>query len=193
MSSSFPSQQPSTQTDSRYSAPLLSHTSSPQRASFRHDPLMDNREPVMSEEQGRQHSGREADTRNISFDSSTRPNRSTLYSNYHSTRRSIFGATDPLPAVPQWQPDETVTKCSVCEQEFSLFFRKHHCRKCGRVVCGDCSRHRITLPRRYIVQPPWVDLHIMDDRSAESVSEHQSSSTRSANILSGQSVQPLCT
>ena len=28
------------------------------------------------------------------------------------------------------------------------------CRKCGRVVCGNCSPHRITIPQSYIVHPP---------------------------------------
>ncbi|KAG9238805.1 hypothetical protein BJ875DRAFT_4074 [Amylocarpus encephaloides] len=36
-----------------------------------------------------------------------------------------------------------------------LFVRKHHCRKCGRVVCNSCSPHRITIPFQYIVQPPF--------------------------------------
>ncbi|KAL8827701.1 MAG: hypothetical protein Q9191_003029 [Dirinaria sp. TL-2023a] len=27
-------------------------------------------------------------------------------------------------------------------------------RKCGRVVCANCSPHRITIPRQYIVHPP---------------------------------------
>ncbi|OQO14211.1 hypothetical protein B0A48_01087 [Cryoendolithus antarcticus] len=56
--------------------------------------------------------------------------------------------------LPPWQPDAEVTKCPVCEQEFSWRFRKHHCRKCGRVVCGDCSPHMITIPREYIVKAP---------------------------------------
>lgn len=38
-----------------------------------------------------------------------------------------------------WQLDDEVTFCSQCEQKFTLFFRRHHCRKCGRVVCGECS------------------------------------------------------
>lgn len=56
--------------------------------------------------------------------------------------------------LPPWQADAEVTKCPVCEQDFSFLFRKHHCRKCGRVVCSQCSPHRITIPREYIVQPP---------------------------------------
>lgn len=55
---------------------------------------------------------------------------------------------------PPWQPDTEVTKCPVCAQEFGFLFRKHHCRKCGRVICANCSPHRITIPREYIVQPP---------------------------------------
>lgn len=55
---------------------------------------------------------------------------------------------------PRWQPDEEVTECPICEVAFSFWFRKHHCRKCGRVVCASCSPHRITIPRQYIVRPP---------------------------------------
>lgn len=55
---------------------------------------------------------------------------------------------------PRWQPDEEVTKCPICRTPFSFFYRKHHCRKCGRVVCANCSPHRITIPRQYIVHPP---------------------------------------
>lgn len=55
---------------------------------------------------------------------------------------------------PRWQPDGEVSKCPVCQTDFHFFYRKHHCRKCGRVVCAACSPHRITIPRQYIVQPP---------------------------------------
>ncbi|KAK1835602.1 FYVE, RhoGEF and PH domain-containing protein 6 [Podospora conica] len=56
--------------------------------------------------------------------------------------------------LPRWQPDAEVTYCPICRTQFSIFVRKHHCRKCGRVVCGSCSPHRITIPYQYIVQPP---------------------------------------
>ncbi|KAK4504247.1 hypothetical protein PRZ48_005163 [Zasmidium cellare] len=55
---------------------------------------------------------------------------------------------------PKWQPDHEASECPVCHNEFSIFYRRHHCRKCGRVVCATCSPHRITIPRQYIVQPP---------------------------------------
>ncbi|KAL1837533.1 hypothetical protein VTJ49DRAFT_3678 [Mycothermus thermophilus] len=61
----------------------------------------------------------------------------------------------PSPIVlPRWQPDSEVTYCPICGTQFSIFVRKHHCRKCGRVVCNSCSPHRITIPHQYIVRPP---------------------------------------
>jgi hypothetical protein len=32
-----------------------------------------------------------------------------------------------------------------CERLFSMLYRRHHCRKCGRVVCSACSKKRIEL------------------------------------------------
>lgn len=57
-------------------------------------------------------------------------------------------------SLPRWQPDAEVTNCPICGVAFSFWYRKHHCRKCGRVVCASCSPHRITIPRQYIVRPP---------------------------------------
>lgn len=58
--------------------------------------------------------------------------------------------------MPRWQPDGEVNTCFVCGTEFSFWYRKHHCRKCGKVVCAACSQHRITIPKEYIVLPPTV-------------------------------------
>ena len=59
--------------------------------------------------------------------------------------------------VPSWQPDSEVPDCPICGRTFTWLFRRHHCRKCGRVVCNDCSPHRITIPRQFIVNPPSPD------------------------------------
>lgn len=56
--------------------------------------------------------------------------------------------------LPRWQPDAEVSECPICGTVFSFWHRKHHCRKCGRVVCSACSPHRITIPRQFIVRPP---------------------------------------
>jgi len=46
---------------------------------------------------------------------------------------------------PTWVPDSQATNCACCGQNFILA-RKHHCRKCGKVVCGYCSRFRMIVP-----------------------------------------------
>ncbi|KAL4907919.1 hypothetical protein BDW74DRAFT_113396 [Aspergillus multicolor] len=39
-----------------------------------------------------------------------------------------------------WQDDASVPRCPFCQQDFSSYtFRRHHCRTCGRVVCGDVA------------------------------------------------------
>ncbi|EGW33787.1 uncharacterized protein SPAPADRAFT_54074 [Spathaspora passalidarum NRRL Y-27907] len=40
---------------------------------------------------------------------------------------------------PVWQNDNDVSSCFLCSSAYHLFNRRHHCRKCGRVVCGSCS------------------------------------------------------
>ncbi|CUS09117.1 unnamed protein product [Tuber aestivum] len=41
-------------------------------------------------------------------------------------------------SVVAWEDDANVTACPHCHQTFSQFaIRKHHCRLCGKVVCGD--------------------------------------------------------
>ncbi|KAK6338921.1 hypothetical protein TWF696_009722 [Orbilia brochopaga] len=58
------------------------------------------------------------------------------------------------PEVPPWQPDSEVNNCPICRAGFTFFYRKHHCRKCGRVVCAPCSPHRIVIPKSFVVYPP---------------------------------------
>ncbi|KAF1816180.1 FYVE-domain-containing protein [Eremomyces bilateralis CBS 781.70] len=70
------------------------------------------------------------------------------------SREAGGGSSDSDIVLPSWQDDAEAPECQVCETPFSFWYRKHHCRKCGRVVCSNCSPHRITLPRQYIVQPP---------------------------------------
>ncbi|KAJ9446367.1 Kinesin-like protein unc-104 [Diplonema papillatum] len=46
---------------------------------------------------------------------------------------------------PRWVPNDSVTACSCCKRPFGLLRRKHHCRKCGEVVCASCSPKRVAL------------------------------------------------
>ncbi|KAL4238418.1 hypothetical protein ACF0H5_003126 [Mactra antiquata] len=52
---------------------------------------------------------------------------------------SFIMPTEPPPR-EQWIPDSAASVCMVCKVErFSMFNRRHHCRRCGRVVCSGCS------------------------------------------------------
>ncbi|WP_077216999.1 FYVE zinc finger domain-containing protein [Piscirickettsia litoralis] len=39
----------------------------------------------------------------------------------------------------KFKPDNSRSDCSICNEEFKLFFRRHHCRYCGNLICSDCS------------------------------------------------------
>ena len=47
---------------------------------------------------------------------------------------------------PLWTPDAQSNCCSLCKTEFSTFFRRHHCRQCGTLVCDNCSNRRVLIP-----------------------------------------------
>ncbi|KAK4312286.1 hypothetical protein Pmani_016267 [Petrolisthes manimaculis] len=45
-----------------------------------------------------------------------------------------------------WVPDKETQVCMHCKKtQFTLINRRHHCRNCGRVVCGPCSSKKIML------------------------------------------------
>lgn len=46
---------------------------------------------------------------------------------------------------PVWVPDAMSKECMICSSKFTPFVRKHHCRRCGRVICTSCSPHRVSL------------------------------------------------
>ena len=45
----------------------------------------------------------------------------------------------------QWKSADSASGCRVCGKEFKMFNKKHHCRHCGEVVCGDCSKLKVRL------------------------------------------------
>ena len=48
--------------------------------------------------------------------------------------------------VQQWVGDDTVSSCYNCNATFSLLFRRHHCRFCGKVFCSSCVKYSAMIP-----------------------------------------------
>ncbi|KAK3927305.1 Pleckstrin-like proteiny domain-containing family F member 1-like protein [Frankliniella fusca] len=48
-----------------------------------------------------------------------------------------------------WVPDSEAVICMHCQKsQFTVLNRRHHCRKCGAVVCNPCSNKRYLLPHQ---------------------------------------------
>ena len=59
------------------------------------------------------------------------------------SKNAVFVLPPTAPTKDQWVADAQVTQCPCCRTvQFSMFNRRHHCRRCGRVVCSSCSPHR---------------------------------------------------
>uniref|UniRef100_A0A8C2U4Q6 Zinc finger FYVE domain-containing protein 26 n=1 Tax=Coturnix japonica TaxID=93934 RepID=A0A8C2U4Q6_COTJA len=57
-----------------------------------------------------------------------------------------FVPPEKPPPKQQWIPDDTETICMVCKTErFTMFNRRHHCRRCGRLVCSSCSTKKMAV------------------------------------------------
>uniref|UniRef100_A0A3B4V2U8 Zinc finger FYVE domain-containing protein 26 n=1 Tax=Seriola dumerili TaxID=41447 RepID=A0A3B4V2U8_SERDU len=57
-----------------------------------------------------------------------------------------FQPPDQPPARKDWVPDTQQHVCMVCQRErFTMFNRRHHCRRCGRLVCHACSERKMPV------------------------------------------------
>lgn len=63
---------------------------------------------------------------------------------YHSLASSSATSVVNVDKV-DWVPDEYSPECEHCAQLFTLIKRRHHCRVCGHLYCGDCIV-KVTLP-----------------------------------------------
>lgn len=70
-----------------------------------------------------------------------------------SSDRATSNQQTGLEYAPKWHEEENVSKCEHCTCVFSVLNRKHHCRRCGHVVCSKCSSSRRKVPRRNCLTP----------------------------------------
>nr|GMD11567.1 zinc finger FYVE domain-containing protein 16-like [Ipomoea batatas] len=68
-----------------------------------------------------------------------------------------FGSTRELLEAepPKWLPDSAASSCMLCSVRFHpIMCSRHHCRFCGGIFCGDCTRGRSLLPEKFRTEQP---------------------------------------
>ncbi|KAL6256493.1 hypothetical protein P5V15_012606 [Pogonomyrmex californicus] len=71
-----------------------------------------------------------------------------------------------VPTKEEWIPNDRARECGCCKVViFSMFNRRHHCRRCGRVVCATCSQHRMQVAG----YPNSVLVRVCDDCKRQTV------------------------
>ncbi|BES90346.1 FYVE [Nesidiocoris tenuis] len=72
-----------------------------------------------------------------------------------------------------WVPDSEAHVCMHCKRnQFTVLNRRHHCRKCGAVVCGPCSNKKFLLPNQ-ASKPLRVCLNCYDTLSKAKAQNNQ--------------------
>ncbi|EGG21302.1 Esterase [Cavenderia fasciculata] len=66
-----------------------------------------------------------------------------------STANNYDTSSPPAIKKPDWVPDNSSNKCEMCSSEFTFFNRRHHCRRCGHLFCGECCALNCSLPQEY--------------------------------------------
>ncbi|XP_064107517.1 hepatocyte growth factor-regulated tyrosine kinase substrate-like isoform X1 [Macrobrachium nipponense] len=104
---------------------------------------------------------------------------------FHMPTVSESDAMFTADRAPDWADGEC---CHRCRSQFTMIRRKHHCRACGQVFCGDCSSKYSTIPKFGIEREVRVCESCFDDINngcLESVvSLSRSSSTESVDLKS---------
>ncbi|KAM1347374.1 hypothetical protein PS2_036313 [Malus domestica] len=56
---------------------------------------------------------------------------------------------------PKWLADSSASACMLCGVHFHpIMCSRHHCRFCGGIFCGDCSKGRSLMPAKFRVADP---------------------------------------
>ena len=72
------------------------------------------------------------------------------------TPGALMAETQPLALIAEeWEDDYARPACVLCEAEFGVFLRRHHCRYCGQLFCDDCSNTSFALPQGHDAPEPY--------------------------------------
>ncbi|KAJ2953249.1 hypothetical protein O0L34_g829 [Tuta absoluta] len=94
-----------------------------------------------------------------------------------------FVMPEQVPTKEQWAADYSTDRCMLCHTSiFSMIMRRHHCRRCGRLVCHVCSSHRMQVP----TYPSGVKFRVCDDCYTQTMHK-KSTSEQDAMMMSSTS------
>ncbi len=66
-----------------------------------------------------------------------------------------------------WMPDELCKVCYGCENAFTMYRRRHHCRMCGQVFCNPCSSFYIDGSQINLLYGPVRSCKLCHDQLAD--------------------------
>jgi len=91
-----------------------------------------------------------------------------------------------------WVDDAAADACMNCHARFGVMQlrRKHHCRRCGKVVCSTCSRAREVVPDYHPAKPQRVCNNCMAQAAVPEASEEAVEEAVEA-LKSGSKVRPV--
>ncbi|KAK5684974.1 Zn finger protein [Elasticomyces elasticus] len=78
------------------------------------------------------------------------------------TLEEELGDVSGPPTTAHWKPDVSSTECAICHQTFTWYFRRHHCRRCGDIVCDSHITKKIPLDQNARLHSKGVDSKACD-------------------------------
>jgi hypothetical protein len=78
-----------------------------------------------------------------------------------------LGEVTGPPTTAHWKPDVSSLECTICHQSFTWYFRRHHCRRCGDIVCDNHITKRVPLDQNARYHPSGVESKACDGCHSE--------------------------
>lgn len=82
-----------------------------------------------------------------------------------------------------WIPDHAAEKCMRCLNKFSATKRRHHCRKCGFVVCNACSKQRAVIAHIHATKQLRICRHCHDEGSRQRGNSAESNCSEEEEVI----------
>ena len=93
-------------------------------------------------------------------------------------------------SIVSWLPEDAVKLCPNCAKSFNLTRRRHHCRLCGSIMCGDCSDHVSFDMARRLINPATISKYETEDNVSDSMGKKDASKKNASKGLEKSRLNP---